>query len=292
MLKDATKNRPADTTTESLVQYQTSLRGQLLATFADPEYRPPLLPSVAIELMRLSRRTDVRVDDIVMVLEKDHVLTAEVLRLAQSAAFATKGDIRSILAAIQRIGFERAAELFLRASLESKIFRARGFGKNLEQLRRHSVATAEIGRLICRRTRKDDNYAYICGLLHDVGIAAAIIAATARSFPLSIEFEVLWAALSPIHPQLTIQLAALWDLPAEIRTILRHHHNFESEHRPDAIAATSVLAEHCANHLSCEFHELTSDPVVAKATQLLRLSPAEIGAIEAEATAILDKVLY
>jgi hypothetical protein len=130
----------------SVDEFQSTLRGRLFETFADPKFRPPVLPTVAIELMRLSRNKDVGIDDVVKVLEKDQVLTADLLRLAQSAAYIARSDARSIHGAVSRIGLNRAADLFLRAALEAKIFRVNGYAHPLERLRRHSIATAEIGR--------------------------------------------------------------------------------------------------------------------------------------------------
>jgi len=75
-----------------------------------------LVALAAVELMRLTHSVDVGIDEIVKLLEKDQVLTAEVLRLAQSVAYVTKANVRSIHAAVSRIGLNRAADLFLRAA--------------------------------------------------------------------------------------------------------------------------------------------------------------------------------
>lgn len=273
---------------ESLVQFQSVLRGKLLNVFSDLEYRPPLLPSVAIELVRLSRKSQVGIQDIVKLLEKDQVLTADVLRLAQSAAFSGRSDVRSIHSAIDRIGLNRAADLFLRASLEAKIFRVRGYERILERLRRHSVATAEICRLVCRQSQLDDNYAYLCGLLHDVGIAGALLTIT-DDFGLvaPIDFKVLWPVLSPIHSQFTVQMAALWGLPVELRTILRHHHTYAVEERPDPMAAVTVLAEIVAADVGFGFEGEQSNSQLEQALGALRIDPQGLDHIKRDAGELL-----
>jgi HD-like signal output (HDOD) protein len=264
------------------------LRGQLLDVFSDPEYRPPLLPVVAIELVRLSRKSQVGITDIVHLLEKDQVLTADVLRLAQSVTFLARSDVRSIHEAIDRIGLNRAADLFLRASLESKIFRVLGYERILERLRRHSVATAEIGRLVCRQSRRDDNYAYMCGLLHDVGIAGALIT-IAGDFGVvaPVDFKVLWPVLSPIHAQFTVQLASLWGLPVELRAILRHHHTFAVEEHPDPMAAVTVLSEIVSAEVGLGFEGEQTNCLVDKALPLLHLSLADLEHIKRDAGELL-----
>jgi HD-like signal output (HDOD) protein len=278
--------------TESLTQFQADLRGRLLATFAGPEFRPPLLPSVALELMRLSRKMDVGIEEIAGVLERDQVLAAEVLKLAQSVAYSSKVDVRSIQSAVTRIGLNRASDMFLRAALESKVFRVAGYGTALEQLRRHSIATGEIGRIICRYSRGDESYAYMCGLLHDVGIAGAIIAITDDlGVTTPIEFPLIWPVLSSVHQQFTVQLASLWGLPMELRTILRHHHTFGVAGEPDPLSAVTVLAEAIACGIGYGFEDQETNCMIDKALELLGLQVSQAESIERTASDLLAKTL-
>ena len=59
---------------------------QLIRRLADPGFQPPVLPSIAIELLSLSRKPSIGIRDIALLLERDPVLTADMLRLVQSAA--------------------------------------------------------------------------------------------------------------------------------------------------------------------------------------------------------------
>jgi HD-like signal output (HDOD) protein len=64
----------------------------LRQTLASPTYRVPVLPAVAIELMRLTRLPQVRVADVRQVLERDPLLAAKVLQLTQSALYSRIGN--------------------------------------------------------------------------------------------------------------------------------------------------------------------------------------------------------
>jgi|GEM_PF-2557495 len=269
---------------ESVAQFQTDLRARLLSTFARPDYHPPVLPSVAVELVRLSYKLDVGIQDVVQVLEKDPVLAGDVLRLAQSVVYSTRDEPRTIQQAIQRIGLRRAADLFLRAALEAKVFRVASYARSLEKLRRHSIATAEIGRAICRQLKRDEGYAYLCGLLHDVGIAGAIIAvADSAMLAEQVAFETIWPALSSVHAQFTVQMAQLWGLPDELRVILRHHHTFAVEPALHPMAAVTVLAEIMAEGSGFGFHGEQADCLIEDACERLQLSAVALEAIERDA---------
>lgn len=272
----------------SLAEYQQALQQRLLALFAEPNYQPPVLPVTAMKLLRLSQKVETSISDLVTVLEIDPVLTADVLRLAQSVAFSNGREPKSINDCITRIGLRRAGDLFLRAALDATIFRAPGYEPVLERLRRHSVVTGEIARMICKLAQLDDNYAYMCGLLHDVGIAGAIIAIGGRPGAASpIEFKTLWPVLSSIHAQFTIQLAMLWNLPTELRTILQHHHTFAIEGSPNPMAAVTILAEIIAAGIGAGFEGEESTYLLSKAVESLNLNVSELEAIEARARAQL-----
>jgi len=283
--------RPFESQSDSdRIEFQTELRAKLLDTFSNPSFRPPLLPSVAVELIQLSRKADVSINEIVNVLERDQVLTADVLRLAQSAVYSSKLDVRSIQDAVSRVGLARASDLFLRAALESALFRVSGYGCTLEKLRQHSIATAEIGRTICRHTRGDEHYAYLCGLLHDVGIAGAIIAIGDNlGVTRPIDFDLLWPVLSSVHQQFTIQLASLWGLPVELRTVLRHHHTFAVESRPEPLSAVTVLSEILAARHGYGYEGEEPSAMYDRTVGILGLTSSKLELIEREATESLAR---
>ena len=63
---------------ESLIV--ATLGAQLIETFDNPDYRPPPLPGVALELMTLSNRDDATIDRVVRLLEQDEMLAGGVMR--------------------------------------------------------------------------------------------------------------------------------------------------------------------------------------------------------------------
>jgi len=129
-------------------------------------------------------------------------------------------------------------------------------------------------------------------LLHDVGIAGAIIAISNDiGISTPVDFKVLWPVLNPIHGQLTVQLAALWGLPLELRTVLRHHHTFEDEKRPEPLAAVTVLAETISENLGFEFAGEGSNRWLDKAFDELNIRASELRTIERTAKELLAKTL-
>ena len=152
----------------------------------------------------------------VALLERDPMLAAELLRLAQSSLYGGSFAVRTLDEAIVRLGFRRTAELFLHAVIEARVFRAPGYQKKMDELRRHSVAVAHLARLVSREAGVSDQSAFICGLLHDVGIAASLIALveTCPAGEKVAPFEDVWPAISGVHQRAGGVLASAWNFPS------------------------------------------------------------------------------
>ena len=115
-----------------------ALVGRLLGVFNTPGYKPPVLPAVAVQLLELSRKPDVSLKSIVRLLQTEPMLSAQVLKIAQSPVFGGQ-NVKTMNDAIIRLGLRRLTDLFIEASM-GKVFRARGYEALMEKLRLHSSA--------------------------------------------------------------------------------------------------------------------------------------------------------
>jgi len=254
---------------------------QLLRRLADPGFQPPVLPSIAIELLSLSRKPSIGIRDIALLLERDPVLTADMLRLVQSAAMRGTSPIRTIDEALVRLGLRRASELFFRAAMESRLFKCGGAEAVFERLRKHCVATAELSRLVCRQTSLFDDSAYLCGLLHDVGIAGCLLAiGCARNSNPEQEFRRIWPAIRGAQSKFALHVAVLWDLPEELRLVLSHHLEFGRRVPSHPLAAVTYLAEQLASRYGAAFEDENDAQYLDQAIQSLRLTPTHLTQLE------------
>ncbi len=103
--------------------FDVALREHLCALFSSPSYIQPLLPTVALELIELSRCPDVSAKALTSSMSCDAMLAASVLRIAQSPIYSPVAPPQSLDDAVVRLGLQRVTELFFRASVESKVFR-------------------------------------------------------------------------------------------------------------------------------------------------------------------------
>lgn len=222
-----------------------ALERRLLEVFSSPEYRPPVLPAVALQLMDLSRRPDTGADEVVRLLESDPMLAAHTLRLCRSAFYRTREPVHSLKQAVVSLGLSTLRDLVLQAALEQRLFRAPVYSDVLARLARHSQGTAVAARILCRYTALADEYAFLCGLLHDVGLAALLIALGEGALgEAPVDSEALWPALDRVHGHASARLGALWELPEDIQRVIGHHHQPRIEGMVHPLAAAVCLAEH------------------------------------------------
>ena len=98
----------------------TTLHG----VFTSPTFKPPVLPTVAFEIHELTRHPDADFVRIQRLLEKDAVLAAKVLQMAQSPVYARGTPVQSLRDAVSRIGLDRIRDAVWEVAVGLRVFRA------------------------------------------------------------------------------------------------------------------------------------------------------------------------
>lgn len=244
-------------TPEAMIAY-------LRKTLSSPSYKPPLLPSIALELMKLTRQHGVSIAEVRKLLERDPLLAAKVLQIAQSALYSRGSPVRSLHEAISLLGLRVLGDLFLQTVLSMRVFRADGYSGPMGMLMQHSMVTAHIARLACRMTAMPDEYAFMCGLLHDAGMAAGLLiladslaprssrdgsrSATSSATPPS--YTEVAEALYAVHEEASALLAEAWKLNPDIRLVIgSHHHLRDAGGRIHPLAAVVCVSDWIASEV-------------------------------------------
>ncbi len=227
----------------------SSLAKRIQVRFGSPAYQPPALPSVATKLLELSHEREVEFRRICEVLEQDQMLTGKVLARAQSAAYAGAAQTRTLHDALVRLGLGTIRNLVLEMVFHMTVFRAPSYDKPMEILRVHSLMVAYGARLVARQTAVDAEYAFLCGLLHDVGISAALILLGGDPAASRPSVEQVWSSLPWIHEDLSGQIVKLWKLPPEVQLVVGQHHRIHSGGFAHPVIAALRIAEGLAEEL-------------------------------------------
>lgn len=254
------------------------LRDRLVALFRAPDYKPPTLPRIALEMLELTRRPDVSFAKLNALLETDPMLAGQVLRVVQSPAYAGAVPIRTLEQATSRLGLLALRDVVWEVSFTTRILKAKSHAAVLDAIRRRSVLVATAARTIANARGLDAEYAFLCGLLHDIGRAGMIIALSERgeSIDLSPGGEA-WRAMSAVNQEASAVIAEIWGLPEEIRQVIGNQRGLDTQESPSPIAAVLAVAEEMVARATVTSAPMVSAVIDPRPLAELRAAQAILG---------------
>ncbi len=127
----------------------------------------PSVPKVVRRLIETFEQADVDPMLVASLIEEDPVLTAKLLKTANSAFFGLSRNVTNAREAMNILGLIKVRALVVASAL-GESFHMVG-GVNLNQFWRYSLNTANLSRYIALPIRIDENTAFTAGLIHAVG---------------------------------------------------------------------------------------------------------------------------
>jgi HD-like signal output (HDOD) protein len=127
----------------------------------------PSAPKVVEDLIGSFDDPNVSVDDVAKKLANDPVLSAKLLRLANSAYYHVSREIGTVEDAVKMLGFVTVRTLVISAGLVS------GFktvpGMDLRQFWRYNLHTAVGSKWLAKQARENMDIAFTIGMMHSIG---------------------------------------------------------------------------------------------------------------------------
>lgn len=195
----------------------------------------PTVPTVLAELALLLRDENAKAQDFERVIRPDPALTANLLRLANSAYFGFRRNISSVRQAIALLGTDRVFELATSAWFCTVLpERIPGYDVSAKSLWIHSVAVAVLSEQLAAACGiRPPGMVFTAGLLHDIGKLVIgsllvdkldVILTDIRENEMSF-VDAERRALSMDHAEVGEILCEMWNLPPCIAKVAGRHHN-------------------------------------------------------------------
>ncbi len=148
------------------------MREKILKLIKKKEDLPPL-PEIIIRIDEMLRSPDYGISEIAHLIETDAALAGRVLQIANSVYYgAGRREISTLSGAVVRLGILEVRRLVYSISI-SKLFVDSPF-IDRHNFWQHSLAVAlytqKLAHFIDDPTEEQSDTAYLCGLMHDVGI--------------------------------------------------------------------------------------------------------------------------
>jgi HD-like signal output (HDOD) protein/CheY-like chemotaxis protein len=222
-------------TIERAAALERTLESQTLRQLVSQMQRLPSLPSLYIEIVEKIKSPEVPLQDIAAIVAKDIGMTAQLLKLVNSAFFGLSQEISSAEAAVSYLGIDTIKSLVLSIHTFSRFNAIHIPGFSIDELWRHSMSTATAARAIAltqERNSKVADEAFSAGMLHDTGklvlagnfpaeYAEVLRLVDTQSLPLLIaERRVVGAT----HADVGGYLLGLWGLPVPVVEAIMLHH--------------------------------------------------------------------
>ncbi len=196
----------------------------------------PSMPSIYIEIQRRLADPNCSVEEVARCIEKDMAMSAKILQLVNSAFFGHFSHVESPSKAVHLLGLETVKALVLSLHIFSQYDDKKGLPISLDILWKHSMYVGNLAKEIAvaqLQDRKTTDYAFIAGLLHDIGklilavnmpdkYKEAIEIAKTEGIEL---FRAEARVFKTSHAEIGGYLMGLWGLPGPVvEAIVYHHH--------------------------------------------------------------------
>ena len=224
------------------------------------DHLPPFSP-VLNHLMASMADEDVSFAKLGAVIERDTVLTGNVLRLVNSALYGRRGTVSSVRAAVSILGINKLRNYILGLTVARMWAKVRTPPTwSTARFNDHSVATAVLADMLVQKTAVEyPEGAFAAGLLHDLGrmvIANSLPDEFERIQTLQAEsgkpLEVCeHEILDCTHSELSAAVLTRWNLPAPIQKAVLYHHRADLDPVGGSLQALPLSrAVEVANHIA------------------------------------------
>lgn len=138
-----------------------------LKSLIDNAQKLPNIPKVVQELIESFGDENVNNEEIAQKISADQVLTAKVLRAANSAHYGGNRKVASVSDAVFVLGFNAVRTLVLASGFTGAFKAPEGF--DLPKFWHDSFAVAATSKWLARFSHDDAEAAFTCGMMHNIG---------------------------------------------------------------------------------------------------------------------------
>jgi len=219
----------------------------------------PALPATATAALAVARDPDAGMEELCGIIRVDVGLSARILRVANSAAYARRAPAKTLKEAVLTVGLRKTCDLLVAASAR-KLFET---GHRAEHLWNHALAAGIAAEELARLTRGvEPAAAFLPGLFHDVGRIAfmladplaydVIVGLVHEGAGTPNDLERGWYGFD--HAEAGAILAEDWGLAADQCDGIRWHHRPEEAEVGLRLAGILQAADALAYASGCGLH--------------------------------------
>lgn len=202
----------------------------------------PSPPEIAVRLQRALDQGDFDYGQLAKIVQMDPSLTARLLKLSNSALYASSWPIRNVADAIARIGLEGTKNIAM-ILLTENAFKASnpGIRRQIGNTWVHCIDTAAIASVLASNISGfEPKRAMLGGLLHGIGGMLLLTQLDSHKAALNSNIN-LTELLDHYAPQLGEVLLKYWEMGDDMIEIARTYNRWQHQHDGIANLADLIL---------------------------------------------------
>lgn len=223
----------------------------------DKSFEIPSIPLVLVRIIQALDKDTSSAAELEDLILHDPALSARILRLANSAFYSFRARVKTISHAISLLGMNIVTSLAIGINLFEPFTKKMKYeGTLISKLWTHSFGVGVLSKEIWTRrsNEKEGEFAFLCGLLHDLGkVVFFKTDPAAYSTIFSLKKSETDPAITSYeaehygadHTAVGEALAKQWGFPPDLICVIRHHHDESFSDAPlvSAVTLADLLAK-------------------------------------------------
>ena len=212
------------------------------------------VPPIATQILALTEDPDSSLAEISDLILNDPALTANLLKICNSAFFSLPRQVESVRDAISLMGLDQIVEIVLFNGLSASFKKEMvGYGLGERELWRHAVSCAHVAGILADRLGASQNkhLIYTAALVKDIGklILGRFVAFSYEQINILVQSQgqsfndAEHEIIGMNHEELGALVGKKWNFSDKMIYIIRHHHLSDESARQDLETALVYLAD-------------------------------------------------
>ena len=212
------------------------------------------IPAIACQIMTKSEDPASSLPEIADLIVDDPALTANLLKICNSAYFGLPRKVESVKDAVSWVGLDQIVELVLSSSVSNNFNKGlEGYGLGEGELWRHAVTSAHVAKSLAQRYGASQNkhLIYTAALLKDIGklILGRFVAFSSEKINIMVHSQghsfndAEKKVIGMNHEELGAMVGEKWSFSEKLVYIIRHHHLTDESARLDLETTLVYLAD-------------------------------------------------
>lgn len=212
------------------------------------------VPPIATQIMALAEESDSALSEIADLILNDPAITANLLKICNSAYFGLNRKVESVRDAIGFVGLDQIVQLVMLNSVSQNLKKQpQGYGLGEGELWRHAVSSAHVAKILAGKfgISQNKHLIYTAALLKDIGklILGRFVAFSFEEINILVNSkgfsfnEAEKKVIGMNHEELGAMVGQKWRFSDKLIYIIRHHHLSNESAREDLETSLVYLAD-------------------------------------------------